>query len=157
MAVQKIKLNSNIKKFAIENEEGKLLVELCLDTTDDSVMSRFMDLYDNMNEIYNTAQEKLESYSEDEELTIQNAKELLKVSNEAMLKVVEETDNMFGIGFTKQLFADHYKLNPNFIPSVEVMSEFYKQVMPIVSSVYADKTKNYSVKKGGKKKVTANE
>ena len=145
-----IKINSNIKVYAIENENGEVLAELRLDPSNDSILGRFMDLYDNLSELSNEASEKIKAlgYDTESQLTVDQLKNMSAINNEAINGLIAETDAMFGAGFTKEIFADNYKADPDYIPNIIKFQEFYGQVMPIIEAVYKNQAKNYSVKKG---------
>jgi len=148
---EKISLKSKIKVYAITNENDDVLAELRLDPDNDSTLGRFMDLYDNIAKIGEETQRKLESIERPgEKLDIATAQKLMCVNTEAIQGIITETDAMFGAGFTRQIFAEHYEVDENFIPNISLFKEFYEQVMPIIQLVYKESTNNYSVKKGKK-------
>ena len=145
-----IKLSSSIKHIAIENENGEVVTELLVDYSDESTMSRLMDLVDRLEEIGNETQKKIDEagFIEDEKITKENAKEVLKINTEAINSLIEETELMFGKGLIHNIFKDNYELNPKFVPDIDVLTDFYNQIIPIIEGIFKDKQKKYSTVKG---------
>lgn len=149
--MEKISLSSSIKSFVIENEEGRELAVLKLDTSNDKMFARLMDLYDGIDDIRKKLEKRAENVSNDNnEITFNDAKEILSISDEAINDVIAETDKLFGDGFTHKIFIEHYEADPEFIPNIQLFTEFYTKILPIIQSVYKNSLNNYSVKKGGK-------
>lgn len=148
---EKLTLNSKVKVYAIENQDGRVLAELRLDPENDSTLGKFMDLYDRASVLGAEASEKLKAIGAGkEQLESQDIKEGLKINEETINSLIEETDRMFGAGFTRKIFADHYEIDEDFLPNISLFTEFYEQVMPIIKAVYGDNANHYSVKKGKK-------
>ena len=145
-----IKISSSIKRYAIENENGEVLTELLVDSNDESTMSRLMDLVDRLEEIGNETQKKIDEadYIKDGVILKENAREVLNINSEAIKLLVVETEMMFGRDLIHKIFRDNYELNPNFIPSIESLTEFYNQIIPIIEGIFKDKQKKYSTVKG---------
>lgn len=146
-----INLKSSIETIDIQNEEGKPLVTIEINTSDDSYFSRFMDLYDDLGVLVEKVKREIatiELKEAKDSLNTKTAKKILEINTEAAKEISRMTDELFGEGFTRKLFAEHYELNPQFSPNIKLFQEFYTGVMPVIQDYYKDSIKKYSVKKG---------
>lgn len=146
-----INFKSEIETIKIENEEGKELVTLEINTADDTYFSRFMDLYDELGQLVERVQREIKTIELKEakdKLDTKTARKILDINKEAAAEVSRMTDEMFGEGFTRKLFAENYAVNPNFSPNIKLFQQFYVQVMPMIQDYYKGSLKNYSVTKG---------
>lgn len=145
-----IKLSNSIKHIAIMNENDEVITELLVDSSDNSIMGRLMDLVDRCNEIKDGTEEKLSKYNLGDGATVseEQAREILKINEESVNEIIAETNLMFGAGVVERMFADNYALNPQYVPDISLLGEFYQQIMPIIGDLFKDKTNKYSTKKG---------
>lgn len=147
-----IKLNTGIKKYEIVNEENERVAELAIDTNDTHLMNRFIELYENGNKIKEACEKKLEDLGIDDgdRITLEDAKKILDVNEYAVKQMIEETEKLFGKGLFHDVFKENYKLNPNFVPDVSLIQNFYEQIMPIVETIFKKQQKYSPAKKGNR-------
>lgn len=145
-----IKLNTGIKKYEIVNEDNERVAELTIDTNDTHLMNRFIELYENGNKIKQACEKRLEDLGIDDEdkITLEEAKKILDVNEYAVNQMIEETEKLFGKGLFQEVFKENYKLNPNFVPDVSLIQNFYEQIMPIVETIFKKQQKYSPAKKG---------
>ena len=146
-----INLKSNIETIDIQNEEGKELVTIELNTADDTYFVRFMSLYEDLGALVEKVKREvknLELKEAKDGLDTKTAKKILDINMEATKEISRMTDELFGEGFTRKLFAENYEVNPNFSPNIRLFQNFYTGVMPVIQEYYKDSVKNYSVTKG---------
>lgn len=145
----KIIIGSNIKTFAVESENGDLLAEIKLDADNDAMYGRFVELFDNAMKIAETCSDEINALvGNDESIDVATTKQALDVNYQAIDGFIKETDAMFGAGFTRQIFRDHYEADAEFKPNITLFLEFYKGVMPLFEKVYKESRVNYTVTKG---------
>ena len=146
-----IRVNRGIKKYAVVDEEDNIIAELIIDTNDTSLLDRFIELYDNVRDIKNNCDKKFEKLglNEKENIDTKDAKAILGVNKEAVNNIIDEIEKLFGKGLFKTMFEDNYELNPGFVPDIALIEDFFKQIMPIITSIFQNKSK-YSVGKKGK-------
>jgi len=147
-----IKLNTGIKKYEIVNEENERVAELAIDTNDTHLMNRFIELYENGNKIKEACEKRLEDLGIDDgdRITLEDAKKILDVNEYAVKQMIEETEKLFGKGLFHDVFKENYKLNPNFVPDVSLIQNFYEQIMPIVETIFKKQQKYSPAKKGNR-------
>lgn len=147
-----IKLNTGIKKYEIVNEENERVAELAIDTNDTHLMNRFIELYENGNKIKEACEKRLEDLGIDDgdRITLEDAKKILDVNEYAVKQMIEETEKLFGKGLFHEVFKENYKLNPNFVPDVSLIQNFYEQIMPIVETIFKKQQKYSPAKKGNR-------
>lgn len=147
-----IKLNTGIKKYEIINEENERVAELAIDTNDTHLMNRFIELYENGNKIKEACEKRLEDLGIDDgdRITLEDAKKILDVNEYAVKQMIEETEKLFGKGLFHEVFKENYKLNPNFVPDVSLIQNFYEQIMPIVETIFKKQQKYSPAKKGNR-------
>ena len=152
MMSEVIKLNTGIKKYEIVNEENERVAELAIDTNDTHLMNRFIELYENGNKIKEACEKKLEDLGIDDgdRITLEDAKKILDVNEYAVKQMIEETEKLFGKGLFHDVFKENYKLNPNFVPDVSLIQNFYEQIMPIVETIFKKQQKYSPAKKGNR-------
>lgn len=147
-----IKLNTGIKKYEIVNEENERVAELAIDTNDTHLMNRFIELYENGNKIKEACEKRLKDLGIDDgdRITLEDAKKILDVNEYAVKQMIEETEKLFGKGLFHEVFKENYKLNPNFVPDVSLIQNFYEQIMPIVETIFKKQQKYSPAKKGNR-------
>jgi hypothetical protein len=152
MMSEVIKLNTGIKKYEIVNEENERVAELAIDTNDTHLMNRFIELYENGNKIKEACEKRLEDLGIDDgdRITLEDAKKILDVNEYAVKQMIEETEKLFGKGLFHDVFKENYKLNPNFVPDVSLIQNFYEQIMPIVETIFKKQQKYSPAKKGNR-------
>ena len=152
MMSEVIKLNTGIKKYEIINEENERVAELAIDTNDTHLMNRFIELYENGNKIKEACEKRLEDLGIDDgdRITLEDAKKILDVNEYAVKQMIEETEKLFGKGLFHEVFKENYKLNPNFVPDVSLIQNFYEQIMPIVETIFKKQQKYSPAKKGNR-------
>lgn len=152
MMSEVIKLNTGIKKYEIVNEENERVAELAIDTNDTHLMNRFIELYENGNKIKEACEKRLEDLGIDDgdRITLEDAKKILDVNEYAVKQMIEETEKLFGKGLFHEVFKENYKLNPNFVPDVSLIQNFYEQIMPIVETIFKKQQKYSPAKKGNR-------
>ena len=145
-----IKLNTGIKKYEIVNEDNERVAELAIDTNDTHLMNRFIELYENGNKIKEACEKRLEDLGvgDGDRITLEDAKKILDVNEYAVKQMIEETEKLFGKGLFHEVFKENYKLNPNFVPDVSLIQNFYEQIMPIVETIFKKQQKYSPAKKG---------
>ena len=146
-----INLKSNIETIDIQNEEGKELVTIELNTADDTYFVRFMSLYEDLGALVENVKREvktLELKEAKDGLDTKTAKKILDINMEATKEISRMTDDLFGEGFTRKLFAENYEVNPDFSPNIRLFQNFYTGVMPVIQEYYKASVKNYSVTKG---------
>ena len=150
MMSEVIKLNTGIKKYEIVNEENERVAELAIDTNDTHLMNRFIELYENGNKIKEACEKRLEDLGigDEDKITLEEAKNILDVNEYAVKQMIEETEKLFGKGLFHEVFKENYKLNPNFVPDVSLIQNFYEQIMPIVETIFKKQQKYSPAKKG---------
>lgn len=146
-----IRINSGIKKYAIQNERDEVVAELIIDSNDDSLMTRFIDLMEKSQEIYKRYSTETEKISISEEITVSEARRILDINSAAVNELIEETEKMFGDGLIHDIFSENYRINKDFVPDISVLISFYEQIAPIVTSMIKDRgtTSKYSVSNKG--------
>jgi Fe2+ transport system protein FeoA len=152
MMSEVIKLNTGIKKYEIVNEENERVAELAIDTNDTHLMNRFIELYENGNKIKEACEKRLEDLGIDDgdRITLEDAKKILDVNEYAVKQMIEETEKLFGKGLFHEVFKENYELNPNFVPDVSLIQNFYEQIMPIVETIFKKQQKYSPAKKGNR-------
>lgn len=147
-----IKLNTGIKKYEIVNEENERVAELAIDTNDTHLMNRFIELYENGNNIKEACEKRLKDLGIDDgdRITLEDAKKILDINEYAVKQMIEETEKLFGKGLFHEVFKENYKLNPNFVPDVSLIQNFYEQIMPIVETIFKQQQKYSPAKKGNR-------
>jgi hypothetical protein len=152
MMSEVIKLNTGIKKYEIVNEENERVAELAIDTNDTHLMNRFIELYENGNKIKEACEKRLKDLGIDDgdRITLEDAKKILDVNEYAVKQMIEETEKLFGKGLFHEVFKENYKLNPNFVPDVSLIQNFYEQIMPIVETIFKKQQKYSPAKKGNR-------
>ena len=150
-----IKFNSGIKKIGIENENGTIVAELIINSGDDKLYDKFISLMDNLKEIQESSDKKIEALGLNsvDSIDTEDMKKLLDVNREAVESLIEETEKMFGAGLIRKMYADNYELNPDFLPGLEMLFEFYEQILPIVEEIFRNKHSRYSPAKRGRVNV----
>ena len=145
-----IRLNTGIKKYEIVNEDNERVAELAIDTNDTHLMNRFIELYENGNKIKEACEKRLKDLGIDDgdRITLEDAKKILDVNEYAVKQMIEETEKLFGKGLFHEVFKENYKLNPNFVPDVSLIQNFYEQIMPIVETIFKKQQKYSPAKKG---------
>mgnify|MGYP004471036201 FL=1 len=145
-----IRLNTGIKKYEIVNEDNERVAELAIDTNDTHLMNRFIELYENGNKIKEACEKRLEDLGvgDGDRITLEDAKKILDVNEYAVKQMIEETEKLFGKGLFHEVFKENYKLNPNFVPDVSLIQNFYEQIMPIVETIFKKQQKYSPAKKG---------
>ncbi len=145
-----IRLNTGIKKYEIVNEDNERVAELAIDTNDTHLMNRFIELYENGNKIKEACEKRLEDLGigDEDKITLEEAKKILDVNEYAVTQMIEETEKLFGKGLFHEVFKENYKLNPNFVPDVSLIQNFYEQIMPIVETIFKKQQKYSPAKKG---------
>lgn len=145
-------LKKRIKRYGIQSEDGQTMVEIALDASNDAMFSRFMDLYEHTNDIAIEAQARLGN-SETDAMTIDAGREVMNVNTDMKKRLLEETEKLLGEGFCHAVWADHYAIDKNFEPSLDMFIELYELIMPLFAQTYKDSANKYSTKKGGRKKA----
>nr|DAO44872.1 MAG TPA: hypothetical protein [Caudoviricetes sp.] len=147
-----IRLNTGIKKYEIVNEDNERVAELAINTNDTHLMNRFIELYENGNKIKEACEKRLEDLGIDDgdRITLEDAKKILDVNEYAVKQMIEETEKLFGKGLFHEVFKENYKLNPNFVPDVSLIQNFYEQIMPIVETIFKKQQKYSPAKKGNR-------
>lgn len=145
-----IRLNTGIKKYEIVNEDNERVAELAIDTNDTHLMNRFIELYENGNKIKEACEKRLEDLGigDEDKINLEEAKKILDVNEYAVTQMIEETEKLFGKGLFHEVFKENYKLNPNFVPDVSLIQNFYEQIMPIVETIFKKQQKYSPAKKG---------
>ena len=146
-----IRINTGIKKYEILNENDETVAELVIDTNDTHLLNKFIELYDNAQKISEECRRRHESLGLDEKdgITTEDAKSILEINETAVNEMIEEIEKMFGKGLILDVFAEHHKLNSNFVPDISLIQGFFEQIMPIVHGIFEKKSK-YSPNKTGK-------
>lgn len=144
-----IRLNTGIKKYEIVNEDNERVAELAIDTNDTHLMNRFIELYENGNKIKEACEKRLEDLGigDEDKITLEEAKKILDVNEYAVTQMIEETEKLFGKGLFHEVFKENYKLNPNFVPDVSLIQNFYEQIMPIVKQFLRSSRSIHQLKK----------
>lgn len=152
MMSEVIRLNTGIKKYEIVNEDNERVAELAINTNDTHLMNRFIELYENGNKIKEACEKRLEDLGIDDgdRITLEDAKKILDVNEYAVKQMIEETEKLFGKGLFHEVFKENYKLNPNFVPDVSLIQNFYEQIMPIVETIFKKQQKYSPAKKGNR-------
>lgn len=150
-----IKFNSGIKKIGIENENGTIVAKLIINSCDDRLYDKFISLMENLKEIQESSNKKIESLGLNsvDSINTEDMRKLLEVNREAIEGLIEETEKMFGSGLIRKMYADNYELNPDFLPGLEMLFEFYEQILPIVEEIFRNKHSRYSPSKRGRANV----
>lgn len=147
-----IKFDSGIKKYCIENENGTVVAELLINSKDNSLYDKFLSLMENVKNIQAESNKKIADFGLEsvDSITSDDMKKLLEVNKKAIEALIEETEKMFGEGLIRRIYADNYRLNPDFLPGLESLFEFYEQILPIVEGIFRQKHAKYSPAKRGK-------
>lgn len=154
--MQNIKINSGIKKIGIENEDGEVVAVLKIDISNNNIINKFANMVNRANEI----QENFNSKIEEKErllgnITSENVSEIMDIYKKSAKELVDETTILFGTEIFKDIFADNYEIDPDFIPDVSVITDVFAQLMPILKELFANqKSDRYSPAKKGKKTRT---
>ncbi len=147
---EKIVINSGLRKYAIENENGEIVAEVVIDANDNSTMERFMDLYDRAAEIEKNFQEEVNALGikDTKNITTAEAKTILQLNRKAIEDLVYETEEMFGDGLIHDIFKANYENNKDFCPDISAIVSFYEQIVPILTNIFEGfSNSKYSVKK----------
>ena len=105
-----IRINSGIKKYAIQNERDEVVAELIIDSNDDSLMTRFIDLMEKSQEIYKRYSTETEKISISEEITVSEARRILDINSAAVNELIEETEKMFGDGLIHDIPPEMFSI-----------------------------------------------
>lgn len=151
--MNKMKFASTIKHIAITDEDDRVLTELLIDSADETIFSRLMGLMEKVTALQDGTAEKLEPYKlgDGEAASLEDMKAVVTITNDCIRDIMAATEEMFGKGLFKGIFADNYALNPDFIPNIEMIASFYEQIIPIVKGVFSEKTRTYTPVKNRKK------
>ena len=133
-------LKSNIKRIAIQNEYGEAIAELKVNIADASVFDKFQALIDTAQHMETTVNQKMEElkakYSDEEGVTIDMAVECARINMDAINESIDGIDGLFGTGTIRQVFADNYSINEDFVPDADMIVEFLDGIMPIMSNFF---------------------
>lgn len=153
-----IKIDSGLVTYPILNERDEEIATLVIDKNDSTIIERLVELRERAIEI---EQELAEIGTNDSEaMTAEEVTEAMAVYNEAARKMVEETEKIFGDGIVHEIYSQNYALNPNFVPSIDALSQIYEQFIPLLQEIFKaeDKKPKYSpAKKGAKTPKTRKE
>lgn len=150
-------IKSNIKKIAIKNEYDEVVAELKINIADASVFDKFQDLIETAQNVDSTVNQKMEElkakYADNEDASVDMIVECARVNIDAVNEIIEGIDGLFGAGTIRQVFADNYSINDNFVPEAEMIIDFLNGIMPIMSGFFkkrleANKDK-YSTSRAG--------
>lgn len=148
---------SNIEEVAIKNEKGEILHILRIDKGDTDTPIRFGALIDNLE---NIAKEVEGETKKLEEKYSNSSDEFNRVIEEAIIHVkylkiiISEIDALFGADTIRNIFAESYELNEDFVPDEYCLMDFIEKIMPIMSELFGErykiKNKKYNVSRKGK-------
>ena len=153
--MEKLGLNKSFFEVSL-NKYDDLLVLNCSDL---SVFEKFKDLYDNVDEIAKSANKEIDRLNakaeEDGSDKTEDFMDYVKVNVDFSTRVLEELDKVFGDGFTKKVFREHYELNPDYVPDEIEIAELLESLIPIMEKAYGERIKRtrekYNPAKRGKR------
>lgn len=79
-----------------------------------------------------------------------------RLTTETYKEAAERIESIFGAGTLRKYFRKFYEINPDFIPDDECIYDFLDEMVPILNSLFTDRSKRISLKynrnrKGGKR------
>ena len=145
-----IRVTTGIKRYDILNENDEKVAELVIDTNDTHLLSRFIELYDNVYKIQDDCGRRLDNIGieDDEQIEIEDAKKILSINEDAVNQIIAETEKLFGNNLFHEMYRENYDMNPEFVPDIALLQNFFEQIMPIVRTVLQKKSKYSPNKKG---------
>lgn len=156
LSVERLNINANLLQISV-NKYDDLLI---LDCSDLSVFTRFAELSQNVNIIADEADREIKKLNNKytsqqvEDGDIDAAKEYISTNIIYIKKIMEELNNVFGAGFTDNVFRENYELNPEFVPDELAIMDLIEALTPIMENAYGERIKRnkskYSAANKGK-------
>ena len=145
-----IRVTTGIKKYEILNENDQKVAELVIDTNDTHLLSRFIELYDSVYKIQDDCGRRLDDIGieDEEQIEIEDAKKILTINEDAVSQIIAETEKLFGNNLFHEMYRENYEFNPDFVPDIALLQNFFEQIMPIVKTVFQKKSKYSPNNKG---------
>lgn len=153
MANEVIRLGSGIKNYEILNENDERVAVLRINVKDTHLMEKFVALFESADKIAKKMNASIEKFNKLESKTVEDNKKIAKESTNAINQLVKDTEAVFGAGLFREIFAECYELDAEFVPDIDSIIEFYEQVTPIMKTIFEQKNNKYGVAKKGKKKA----
>lgn len=143
-----ITINTGIKKYKIEDENGEILAILKVDTNDATILDRFLRLRENTLAIAKNTEQRLKNFDID---TANNddMRRVSEISKDALNELVVETNALCGEDFVEQVYKANYEVNPNFVPSIAAMSDLFNAILPLMQDAMKKGAGKYSPNKVG--------
>lgn len=140
-----IKFNNGIEYVEIQNMDGKPLTVLVIDKTDKTIAGRFANMIKQLTGITEKAQVDEEQlnrkYAEtsEDDVNLEKIIETSKIHIKYINDCIKEIDEVFGENTIKNVFAENYAVNEDFIPDEYALLEFVESVIPLMNRLFNER------------------
>ncbi len=152
-----IKFSSGIKKIAITDENGNVATVILLDKNDNTLKSKYLDLLKRAEEIQKEHTRKLGEIDLDESMEIEDAVNAVKATDDALNELADEVEKLLGANVFHDMYSQNYEINPNFVPTIDAITEFLDQLIPIMEDLFGFDKPKYAASNRGKNTKTKQE
>lgn len=152
-----IKFSSGIKKIAITDENGNVATVILLDKNDNTLKSKYLDLLKRAEEIQEEHTRKLGEINLDESMEIEDAANAVKATDDALNELADEVEKLLGANVFHDMYSQNYEINPNFVPTIDAITEFLDQLIPIMEDLFGFDKPKYAANNRGKNTKTKQE
>lgn len=161
-----IKVDTGLKRIKV-NEYGDTIV---LNLEDSTISSRYAKLIQNLEKLADEVERdggELEKKYKDRPVVIEDDIDTEQVIEKAdfriryIVRMIEETESVFGKGVIRKVYRECYEEDENFVPTEAAIIEFIDKMNPIMERLYKERfefnKKKYSRKRVGKKNASKKE
>ena len=152
-----IKFSSGIKKIAITDENGNVATVILLDKNDNTLKSKYLDLLKRAEEIQEEHTRKLGEINLDESMEIEDAANAVKATDDALNELADEVEKLLGANVFHDMYSQNYEINSNFVPTIDAITEFLDQLIPIMEDLFGFDKPKYAASNRGKNTKTKQE
>ena len=164
-----VRIESNIKEIAIQNERDETVTVLKINLADSNTSNRFANLIQNLDqasEKYTKEAKALSDKYDGKPIDKDNfdVKQAIDYGNAYVSFISEcigEINAVFGENTVQNVYKECYEIDPDFMPDEYALMDFIDGVIPVMNRLFNKKfeenKKRYSVTKRGKHTKTKDE
>lgn len=154
-----IRINTSITTIPLIDENGNLICELKINTADVNFTERVFRLQNAIETVSarteKAANEYAEKYKDIEDMTLDMEVEFARIRVGFIEEIIKEYNSLLGEGVIEKVYAENYKLNPDFLPDEFMLAEFLNAILPEIAKLTNKRLetldKKYSAKRGKRK------
>ena len=163
--MEELILDSGIKKIAIKNPGGELIATLRINVADARTAEKFADLINNLESIAKNKENEKKildkkyagrpiTTEDSDDVDAEQVIERSRMNIKYLESCIEELESVFGKGVIKEIYADSYAMDPDFIPDESALVELVDKLVPVMSNLFERRFKTlqskYNASKRGK-------